>query len=219
MPESVAADLFVTHLPAIYQEQDLLRTFLAPFESILLGGAPRLPEEPEGLRETIRALPGLLDPLHTREEFLPWLASWVALAFRADLPTDRMRLLIANASSLYAWRGTCKGLADLLSIVTGGGRATIVEPEIVSLTVGVQAVIGSTTRLGGELPYFFRVSLASSFATPDDDALQSFESMVRDTIDIGKPAHTYYKLDLSFADSGHPPAALRQAPVTESRGG
>ena len=203
MTETPAADLFVTHLPALYQEQDPLRAFLAPFESILLGGTPRLASEPAGLRETVRALPELLDPLKTGEEFLPWLASWVALTFRADLPAERMRLLIAHAGSLYAWRGTRKGLDDLLSIVTGDAQVTITEPEIVTLTVGVQAVIGSTTRLGRDLPYYFRVFVVSMSVATDDAALESFESLVRDTIEIGKPAHTYYTLDVSFAGSEH----------------
>lgn len=212
MPETTKADLFVRSLPAIYQEQDLLALFLGPFESILLGGEARLRNEPPGLRETIHSLSDTLDPLKTREEFLPWLASWVALAFRADLPAARMRLLISSASSLYCWRGTRKGLEDLLTIVTGGGQPTIVEPEILTLTVGIQAVVGSTTRLGRDLPYYFEVFLKLPMPAPAANALSSVEALVRDTIELGKPAHTYYNLELSFAESAPPPSTSGQGP-------
>jgi phage tail-like protein len=212
MAKTSQSDLFIKNLPAIYQEQEDLNGFLHPFEAIMLGGRVREADEPPGLRETIQGLPELLDPFKTREEFLPWLASWVALTLRVDLPADCKRLLIAHASSLYAWRGTSRGLEALLSIVTGGGQATIKEPEIIALTVGVQAVIGSTTRLGRDLPFFFQVNLSLPGTVLTGRPLASIEKLVRDTIELGKPAHTYYNLELSFADQ-----AQSQARSGESR--
>ena len=200
MSDSARADIFVRNLPAIYQEQPSIAEFLRPFEAVLLGGQARLPEESPGLREIILALPDLLDPDKTPEEFLPWLASWLALDLRADLPVDRKRSLIANAVALYTWRGTRKGLEDMLNIITGGGSAAIKEPEILTLTVGVQAVVGSTTRLGRDLPYFFEVRLTMPHGPLTGEKLSALEALVRDTIELGKPAHTHYQLELAFAN-------------------
>lgn len=212
MNEKPQADLFMQFLPAIYQAQPELTGFLRAFEAILLGGKARRDDEPAGLRETIVALPTYIDPDKTPERFLPWLASWVALALRADLPVERKRLLIARAASLFQWRGTLRGLRELLQIVAGEWihpatdesaieaesaekmEPKITEPTLQSLIVGVQAVVGSTTRLGRELPYLFQVTFALPEPKPPQSDLIALESLVRDTIELGKPAHTYYEL-------------------------
>src|ERR1700727_226043 len=113
---------FLAHLPAIYQEQDppdLLGSFLAAFERVLLGEdeSRRRSRKPaskrdrrapsvEGLGKKIARLYKLFDPRDTPEEFLPWLASWAALTLRANLSTAKQRNLIAHIIPLYRIRGT-----------------------------------------------------------------------------------------------------------------
>ncbi|HEX5283577.1 MAG TPA: phage tail protein [Bryocella sp.] len=217
MNENPQADLFMQYLPAIYRSQPELATFLRAFEAILLGGKARRDDEPAGLRESIAALPTYIVPETTPEHFLPWLASWVALSLQADLPVERKRLLIARAASLFQWRGTLRGLRELLQIVAGkwiqpatieaaieaeaaeSMEPKITEPTLESLIVGVQAVVGATTRLGRELPYLFQVTFTLPEPKPPQSDLAAFESLLRDTIELGKPAHTYY--ELRFTDS------------------
>lgn len=177
------------HLPAIYQDNQQLASFLGPFEALLLspGGS---------IRERILKLPDLFDPRRTPEEFLPWLATWVALSLRRDLPVERQRALVARAVPLHMQRGTPHAVKTLLEIVTAG-QVNVQEPEIVGLRVGVEATVGSTTRLGSELPHFFHVTIDFS---PGDRQYESWlEDLARETIDLAKPAHTYYDLRLRFA--------------------
>jgi phage tail-like protein len=229
MNSSPRADLFMQYLPAIYNAQPEVEAFLRAFEAVQLGGAARAPGEPPGLRETILALPSYIDPDKTPEEFLSWLASWIALTLRGDLAVPRKRLLIARGASLYQWRGTLRGLRELLQIVAGNwtppateesaieaesgdeAEPKIMEPTLQSLIVGVQAIVGSTTRLGRELPYLFQVTFTLPTPPPAKDELIAFEALVRDTIELGKPAHTYY--ELKFTDG----AGRTYTPLREGR--
>jgi phage tail-like protein len=176
------------HLPAIYQASEQLGSFLEPFDTVLFG--------PGGIRDQILSLPDLLDPDRTPEEFLPWLASWVALSLRGDLSVDRRRALIANAAPLYIWRGTAYSVKTLLELTTGG-EATVTEPEIVGLRVGIAATVGVTTRLGRELPHYFQVTIDFAAKLSEDRAW--LEEVAHETIDLAKPAHTYYGLNLRFS--------------------
>lgn len=182
------SDLLLEHLPAIYQTNVQLASFLKPFEALLLG--------PRGIRNRILNLPDLLDPWRAPDDFLPWLASWVGLSLRRDLPLERQRALIAHAAPLYRKRGTPDTVKTLLELVTGG-EARVEEPEIVGLRVGVDATVGSTTRLGSELPHFFHVAIDFPPASGQDESW--LEALARDTIDLAKPAHTYYDLRLRFS--------------------
>jgi phage tail-like protein len=221
------SEMFLQHLPAIYKAQPELAVMLRPFEAVLLGGKARKPGDGAGLREIILSLPTFLDPDTTPSEFLPWLATWLAFNLRADLAEERKRLLIRRASSLFACRGTIRGLRELLQIVAGewvqppdldhehsvrpddNQEPRIVEPTLQSLIVGVQAVVGSTTRLGREMPYLFEVTFTLPEPLPRRKERIALERLVRDTIELGKPAHTYY--NLKFTDSkGNPVAPLSE---------
>jgi hypothetical protein len=159
-----------------------------------------------------------LNPFKTDKEYLPWLASWLGLTLRADLPEENKRNLIARATYLYAWRGTHRGLAELISIVTGG-TPEITEPEIVTLTVGLQAVVGSSTRLGRDLPFYFHVNLSLPGTSLYGNARANMEALTRDTIEFGKPAHTYYNLEFSAVDDESAQVLTGGTQSHASRGG
>jgi phage tail-like protein len=174
------------HLPGIYQsnENEHLRRFLGPMEATLF--APG-----NGLSDRILNLPeDVLDPSTAKKEFLPWLASWVGLSLRSDLPLERRRALIELAVPLYVWRGTMFYVKTLLELVTGA-LAKIVEPDIPGLRVGA-ARVGSTTRLKRDLPHYFEVTL--EFTEPADGRESWLEGLAQETIHLAKPAHTYYRL-------------------------
>ena len=65
---------------------------------------------------TIDHLADLFSPWRTRPEFLPWLASWVALRLRPDWDDYQTRWLIAEITRIYRQRGLKRGLLTYLGI-------------------------------------------------------------------------------------------------------
>lgn len=211
------------YLPAVFQERaddgsrnDIGR-FLLAFEHVLTGvrdlDDPGLEELLDGAAEpeTGRRLAGVhryFDPGVRRtgvltegerapDEFLDWLAGWVALVPRGDVGAATKRNLVANAVPLYRMRGTKEGLEDLLRIYALG--VTIEEPSG-WLQVGESSTVGVDTRLDGPTPHFFRVVLAGpeedAGAEVDLDELWRQVRLLEAIIDAEKPAHTYYKLEI-----------------------
>ena len=161
-----AAQRLPAYLPAIYREDPFLGQYLWAFEQVLLG-----------LEEEVGDLAKVFDPMEAREEFLPWLSSWVAFTLRSDLETSQQRAFLARIIPLYRRRGTKKNLQDLLSIFTTG-VPSIVEPD----DTGPAHHFGITLRLQDAAP----------------DILQRQIAIAHALIDLEKPAHTTYELDLSF---------------------
>ncbi|QEE29658.1 hypothetical protein FTW19_17695 [Terriglobus albidus] len=188
---------FLQNLPEIFHDNAQLNAFLRPLEAMLLGDTAALPTEGPGLREIIQSLPQKIDPHRTPDEFLPWLAGWLAVVLPDHLPSNRARMLIARAGQLFAYRGTRKGLTELLEIVTGG-TAIVREPEIVTLTVGRQSVVGVSTYLGRDLPFYFEVTLTLPGKKTAAAETEQLEAGLQSMIDLAKPAHTRYKLEVTF---------------------
>jgi phage tail-like protein len=105
---------YLAYLPAIFRADPFAGRFLLAFETILSGTDLQRP----GLEAKIGRLAGYLDPMTTDEEFLPWLASWVALSLRADWDPGTKRRFIAQITSLYRLRGTPEGLRRMLKLYT-----------------------------------------------------------------------------------------------------
>ncbi len=187
------------YLPAMYREDPFLGRFLAAFEDVLLGPADGSGVPLRGLEQVIDGLATLFDPMQTPEEFLPWLARWTAFSLRADLPPAKQRDFIANAIQLYRWRGTKHNLQKLMAIFTVL-RPVVTEPEAAELQVGVHSTVGVDTYLAGAPPHFFQVTIS----LPDELRSQPLEvrerqlEIARDLIEMEKPAHTTYRLDVIF---------------------
>src|SRR5262245_1786573 len=82
---------YLAHLPALFHEDPFVGRFLLAFERIISGLRPPDPHDPvgdqPGLEEIIDRIhtyfapgPGADSDARAPDEFLPWLASWVALA-------------------------------------------------------------------------------------------------------------------------------------------
>jgi phage tail-like protein len=170
-------------LPAIYREQPFLGRYLAAFEQVLLG-----------LEKTIDGFATLFDPQETRSEFLPWLASWTALTLRADLDLAVQRNFTSNIIRLYRRRGTKANLEELLELFTRG-VATVGETAA-EFQIGVHSTIAVNTNLGGGPPHFFRVTIRLAKGEPAQQLRQV--AIARELIELEKPAHTDYTLDVVF---------------------
>lgn len=177
------AQRLLSLLPAIYREDPLLGRYLLAFEQVLLG-----------LERTIDEIGTLFDPLTTREEFLPWLSSWMAFTLRADLDVQQQRAFLARVIPLYRRRGTRQNLQELLSIFTRG-IPTITETTT-EMEIGEASTLGVDTFIGGGPPHYFRVTVRLPKAESEAQLRQS--AIARALIDLEKPAHTYYDLDVVF---------------------
>jgi len=132
-------------------------------------------------------------PEKTDPDFLPWMASWVALVLRADWSLNQQRTVLAQILPLYQRRGTKGGLEHYLKIYAGPGVTIPEEPA--PLQIAVSSTVGGDTVIGGLPPYFFIVNVA--FDEPDPGKLKEKAKAVEAVLQIEKPAHTYYKLNFS----------------------
>jgi P2-related tail formation protein len=202
MTTEIAADQlssYLAYLPAIFQQSEenedataeplFLGRFLLAFEHLLSGlddeHIPGLLERVEGskgkggLERYFRPRPGRdqNDAFQAPEEFLPWLARWVALTLREEWDVEEQRRMISQIVPLYRLRGTKEGLSALLSIYTSG--PVTIEDQF------------------DDFPHFFRVQLElneSNTSAPQDE-IKRKERIARAIIDQEKPAHTYYALN------------------------
>lgn len=184
-PATQATSSYLNHLPAIFHEDPFIGRFLLAFETMLSGQA-----DPNhvGLEEMISRLATYFDPASTPEEFLPWLAGWVALSLRADWDAATKRSFIQEIVSLYRLRGTKAGLARMLAIYTG--NPVEINDDF------------------AQLPHFFQVKLTLGDA--DVDRLRKQQEIARAIIDQEKPAHTFYALKVAVPTLRLMSVALRK---------
>ena len=212
----------IEYLPAIYQDADpshptaFLGQFLLAFEHVLLGFEAEVKNEVKaeavseakdqakneakadvtrikGLGKTIAELHKIFDPRETPEEFLPWLAGWAALSLRSDMSLARKRRLLANIIPLYRIRGTRKYLEELLALCLDVVVA-ISDIDVPELQIGKHSTIGSDTYIDGGPPFFFRVMMIAHGMSKSE--LEAQRQIANDVIELAKPAHTYYQIDI-----------------------
>ena len=180
---------------APYEDPPFFERFLRGFE-----------DAQEPLREMLSGLYRYFDADSAPADFLPWLATWVALDLDEHWLQLKRRRLIKEAIWLYRWRGTRKGLSRYLEIYSG------VKPEIndqpfSGMRLGVETLLGRDTILGGVGAHTFVVTLA----VPDPSAVS--EETLRLIIESQKPAHTAYDLRIVEREAG--PAALELEELEE----
>ncbi|MBI1298822.1 hypothetical protein GC175_28140 [bacterium] len=140
MSESTHSRL-LQYLPSIFQERvdaerpSFLDGFLLPFDQVLAA-----------LEALLVELDVKFSPAMTpADDFLPWLASWVALVLDEEWDLDRRRRLLSEAVELYRWRGTGRGIKRYLEIYSGIKAQHIVIHEA-QQPAGMQ--IGISSRIG-----------------------------------------------------------------------
>jgi phage tail-like protein len=136
----------IDYLPAIFRETPFLEEFLRPFERVL-----------QDFHERIGAIYSYCDPLTTDIDFLPWLATWVALVLDEQWAEEKKRLLISKAMELYRGRGTVESLKEYLEIYTGTEKKDITIRECcwpAGMQIGVSSMIGGTIPSGEHFAAF-----------------------------------------------------------------
>lgn len=214
MSKGIRQSSYLKYLPAIYQTQGkgpssgLLGRILLAFEAIVSG----LPQGdyPQGM-ERVRGIEEILDHIHdyldpdpfhpgntdrTPSEFLPWLASWVALVLKKGKEWDdeKNRSLISSIVRLYKKRGTKEGLTEYLKIYVGRDIKFYINEFIEPCRVGITSTVGTNTIIGHGRPYYFEIHMV--LPVPDPGLLEQKKQALYEIIDQEKPAHTYYGLTI-----------------------
>lgn len=96
-------------LPAVYAEDRFVQGFTGALDEVL---APIL--------STLDNFAGYLDPGVAPEDFVGWLAHWVALRVDESWSPAQLRQLVTRSVELHRWRGTRRGLAEHVGLLTGG---------------------------------------------------------------------------------------------------
>jgi phage tail-like protein len=103
---------YLRYLPATYQENEASREFLERFLSLFETFF-------SNIDESITTLTRYIDSEATPEAFLPWLSSWLAIAYDENWEAERVRRLIGKAPELYRKRGTRAVIEQLIEIFSG----------------------------------------------------------------------------------------------------
>jgi phage tail-like protein len=185
MTEEDNQSRYLEYLPAIFHadptedpaqpaEASYLGQFLLPFEEVLTGF--------EDLLSVIdRYFTPALTPSDADQDFLTWLAGWVALVLDENWDETKQRRLIAEAVRLYRLRGMISGLERYLEIYDDQ-----ILPDI----------------RDGRWPAGMQIGVASQIGrlVPDDASLARIERVVRQQPPV---RHDYYVVD-TLAPPGHP---------------
>lgn len=171
---------YLDHLPAFFREDPFAGRFLLAFEAVLTGGTRFTDSDVEGLEQIVGRIADYLDPQTTPEDFLPWLAGWVALSLRADWDADTKRGFIREIVPLYRQRGTLASLQRMLEIYLRPLGDDVTRDDVVIFDEF------------DEPAHFFQVQLTLSDANPA--RLRGTQEIARAIIDQEKPAHTFYAL-------------------------
>ncbi len=184
--KSESVSTYQQYLPAILQEDVFVGQFLLAFEKILsvLNETPSQEKiitaktkNPPGLEEILDNIDLYFNPQQTPEEFLPWLAGWVALSLRDDWQVEVKRAFIQQIIGLYRLRGTKAGLIKILSIYLNNAGFG----EKVEVFEGFD-----------NFPNYFQVQLTLNNRDPDKYWRQA--KIAQAIIDREKPAQTFYSL-------------------------
>ena len=206
---------YLQYLPAVYQADPVSKDFLARFLSIfetILGG----------IELKIDHLWQYFDPDGVPADFLPWLASWVDMAFDPGMPLETRRRLLRHAPELYCRRGTPGGLKLMLELAfdlqanilehfqlrrwlylsaksTLGGDSALWGNCIVGrLQLDENSRIGDFSLVGtGDPqrdPFHVYAHRFSVFIPASGLRSDAAERRVRYLIEAEKPAHTAYEL-------------------------
>ena len=151
----------------------------------------------DSVNQRVARLHELFDPRTADADFMPWLASWLALTLNPDWTVLQRRKMIMAAAKLFPVRGTAMAIREFVQIYVGVD-VTIEENSwpFNGFRIGVNSTVGDDTVIlpTMNLAHCFVVSLKkAASAVPDDEIVK-----IHQIIQSQKPAHTSYFL--SFSD-------------------
>jgi phage tail-like protein len=170
-------------LPAVYLDDDFAARLTSALDDVL---AP--------IFLTLDCFAGYLDPRLAPEDFVAWLADWVALAVDERWSAAQTRELVAHAVRLHGWRGTKRGLADYVRLLTGG------EVEIAD-----SGVCAWSDRAGAPIPGDGPPQVTLRVSVHNRDSVD--QRRLREAVAEIVPAHVRLTLEVVTATRDGPTAA------------
>lgn len=181
----LAAKNWIRWLPGLFQDADeengdLLKRFLFITQHLTIS-----------IEERLHFIHEYFDPRTTPEQFLPWLASWLAMPLHESWSPDRRREIIGRTPELYRKRGTARGIELYLQFFAQT-QATIRENDwpYPGFVIGQHATIGVDTTIAPLLPVTqcFTVRLSEKKQDVPRERLRTIHAVVEQE----KPAHAHY---------------------------
>jgi len=207
---SIARQSLVNYLPQAFQQPELdgggnfLRGLLSIVQHTYDSVSLRLAE-----------IYKVFDPRTTHPDFLPWLASWLAITLNPDWSTLQRRQMLMAATQLFPDRGTAKAIREFVRIYVGA-KVEIRENSwpFQGFRIGVHSTVGDDTVIlpPMNLAHCFVVQLDKPASVVSDDEIIKIHQIIQNQ----KPAHTSYFLAFSDeADTGQMGAfmAIGMAPT------
>ncbi len=186
--QSKLVSSYQQYLPTVLQEGDFIGKFLLAFEKILSGQnktyrkgeiIKKENQNLRGLEEIIDSIHIYFNPQQTPEEFLPWLANWVALSLKNDWEKAAKIEFIQQIVELYRYRGTKTGLEKILGIYLKNS--------------GFREEVKIFDQFKN-FPNYFQVQLTLNDTDPEQYWQEA--KIAKAIIDIEKPAQTFYSLKI-----------------------
>lgn len=165
-------------LPSPYQGESFTERFLSVFDDAM---APVL--------STLDNVDSYLAPALTPPDFLPWLAGWVGVELDENWSEAQQRRLVAEAVRLMSWRGTQRGMVDLVC------NYLDLDPADIEVTDS-GGVAWSATPNGepsGSSPARLQVTVRAP--VPEDIDVARLRRLVASAI----PAHVAHQVDVQGA--------------------
>lgn len=167
------SDRLLKYLPAVLQKElekqaetkSFIERFLKIFE-----------RQFADIEWKVDQIPKIFDPWKAEDEFLNYIASWLALELPEQWGEATKRALIDNITSIYNKRGTLEGLKLILSIYLGAAVKQIEED--------------------GSQPHVFKVVVYFPHYEPAE--LAERIRAIRRLINVEKPAHTDYQWEIEM---------------------
>ena len=140
----------------------------------------------------------LFDPRTTEPEFLPWLASWLAITLSPEWDDLERRKMLRAATELFPHRGTARAIERFVEIYTGN-EVEVIENDwpYAGFRIGVGSTVGTDTVIlpTMNLAHCFVVRIGRPAEQVGDEEIIKIHQI----IGAQKPAHTSYFL--AFGDS------------------
>jgi phage tail-like protein len=163
-------------LPGVYAEDEFVQGFTGALDDVL-----------SPVFATLDSFSAYLDPRLAPADFLDWLARWVALDVDESWTPAQRRELITKAVELHRWRGTRRGLAEHVMLLTGG----VVE---VTDSGGSSWSPTPDTAPPGEASPWVRVRVSVEQAS--EQTLAAMRSAVEAAVAAAKPAHVAHSVEV-----------------------
>jgi phage tail-like protein len=163
-------------LPAMFHDDDMAQRWCDGLDEVLVP-----------VPSTLDNFWAYLDPRLAPLDFVEWLAGWVGLELDQTWSEDRRRELVSTAHRLFDYRGTPRGLVELLELYTG-----------IAPTITDGGGVTWSARPDSALPGDGAAPVVVRIATDQPDHLDT--ARIENMVETSKPAHVAHRVEIVRGD-------------------